>query len=90
VRSSVWICDFSSTPRTIAGADGSRDTPTRSRTLASSSGSLENPKASVCQGLPSCSAHPRATVLWLIPSWSASSRLDQWVTPSASVRSCGS
>jgi hypothetical protein len=59
-------------------ADGSRDNPTTSRTLASSPGSVENPKASVCQGLTWCSAHTRATVLWLIPSWSASSRRDQW------------
>ena len=68
MRSSAWICDFSSTHSTIACADGSRDNPTTSRTLASSSGSVENLKASVCQGLPSCSAHPRATVLWLIPA----------------------
>jgi hypothetical protein len=49
-----------STHSTIACADGSRDNPTTSRTLASSSGSLEDLKASVCQGLPSCSAHTRA------------------------------
>jgi hypothetical protein len=66
--SSAWICDLSSTPSTIACADGSRDNPTTSRTLASSSGSLKNLKASVCQGLTSCSAHTRATVLWLIPA----------------------
>jgi hypothetical protein len=53
--------------------------------VASSSGSLENLKVSVCQGLTSCSAHTRATVLWLIPSWSTSRRLDQWVTTDASV-----
>jgi len=89
-RQRAPVRPYSSPHSTIACADGSRDNPTTSRTLASSSGSVENLKASVCQGLPSCLAHPRATVLWLIPSWSASSRRDQWVTPSASVRSCGS
>jgi hypothetical protein len=47
----------------------------------SSSGSVENLNVSVCQGLRSCSAHTRATVLWLTPSSAASSREDQWVTP---------
>jgi hypothetical protein len=59
VCSSAWICDFSSPHSTIACADGSRYNPTTSRTLVSSSGSLENLKASVCQGLTSCSAHTR-------------------------------
>jgi hypothetical protein len=49
VRSSIWICDLWSTHSTIACADGSRDNPTTSRTLASSSGSLENPEG---LGLP--------------------------------------
>jgi hypothetical protein len=35
--------------------------------------------------LTSCSAHTRATVLWLIPGWSASSRIDQWVTTDTSL-----
>jgi hypothetical protein len=45
VRSSAWICDFSSTHSTIACADDSGHNPTTSRTLASSSRSLENLKA---------------------------------------------
>ena len=81
VRSSAWIWDFSSTQTTIAYAGGSRYSPTTSRTLASSSGSVENLNVSVRHGRISCSAHTRATVLWLIPSWSANSREDQWVTP---------
>jgi hypothetical protein len=47
---------------------------------------VENLNVSVCQGLRSWSAHTRATVLWLMPSSAASSRLDQWVTPSASYK----
>jgi Putative transposase of IS4/5 family (DUF4096) len=38
----------------------------------------------LCHGRMSCSAQTRATVLWLMPSSLASSREDQWVTPSAS------
>jgi hypothetical protein len=81
VRSSAWICDFSSTHSRIACAGGFRESPTTSRTLTSSSGSVENLNVWICQGLRSCSAHARATVLWLIPSSVARSRLDQWVTP---------
>jgi hypothetical protein len=44
---------------TIACADGSRDNPTTSRTLVSSSGSVENPEGLGLPGLPSCSAHTR-------------------------------
>jgi hypothetical protein len=36
---------------------------------------------SVCHGLTSCSAHTRATVLWLTPSSAAGSREDQCATP---------
>ena len=84
VRSSAWIWDFSSTQSTIACAGGSRYSPTTSRTSASNSGSVENLNVSICQGLTSCSAQTRATVLWLSPSSVASSREDQWVTPRCS------
>jgi hypothetical protein len=83
VRSNAWIWLFSSTHTTIACSGGSRYNPTTSRTLASNSGSVENLNVSVCHGLTSCSAHTLATVLWLTPSSVASSREDQWVTPSA-------
>ena len=35
-------------------------------------------------GLEVVLGHTRAMVLWLIPSWSAHSRIDQWVTPRCS------
>jgi hypothetical protein len=63
---------------------GSRYSPTTSRTRASSWGSVENLKVSVCQGLTSCSAQTLATVLWPMSSSAASSREDQWVTPRCS------
>jgi transposase len=42
VRSRAWTWDFSSTDSTIAFSGGLRYSPTTSRTLASSSGSVEN------------------------------------------------
>jgi hypothetical protein len=63
VRSSAWIWDFWSTRNSIACAGGSRYSPTTSWTRASSWGSVENLKVSVCQGLTSCSAQqPRGPV----------------------------
>src|SRR5918994_5979383 len=67
-----------------ARSGGSRYSPTTSRTRASSCGSVENLKVSVCQGLTSGSAQTLATVLWLSPSSVASSREDQWGTPRCS------
>jgi hypothetical protein len=81
---SAWIWLFSSTQTTMARSGGCRYRPTTSRTLASSCGSVENLKVSSRHGLRSYSAHTRATVLWLTPSWSASSRDDQCVTPRCS------
>ena len=68
VRSSAWIWDFSSTHSTTAFSGGSRYSPTTSRTLASSSGSVENLNVSARHG---CRPHLRqilATVTLLIPS----------------------
>jgi hypothetical protein len=82
VRSKAWTCDFSSTESTIAFSGGCRYRSTTSLTLASSCGSVENLNVSVRQG---CRPHLRQILLtqtWEIPSWSAISRLDQWVTPS--------
>jgi hypothetical protein len=42
VRSSAWICDFSSTHNTTALSGGAKYSPTTSVTLATSSGSVEN------------------------------------------------
>ena len=52
-----------------------------STTLASSSGSVENLNVSAFHGLTPYSFQIAATVEWSIPSRSASSRLDQCVTP---------
>jgi hypothetical protein len=56
VRSSAWICDFSSTQH-----DRMRRRlqvqPDHVADSGLSSGSLEDLKVSVCQGLTSCSAH---------------------------------
>ena len=51
-------------------------------TLASSSGSVENLNVSAFHGLTPYSFQIAATVECSIPSWSASSRDDQCVTPS--------
>ena len=51
VRSSAWIWLFSSTHSTIACSGGFRYKPTTSRTLPSSSGSVENLNVSVRHGL---------------------------------------
>jgi hypothetical protein len=50
-------------------------------TLASSSGSVENLKVSAFHGFTPYRFHAAATVTWLVPSRSASSRDDQCVTP---------
>ncbi len=82
MRLSAWIWDFSSTHNTIAFSGGFRYRPTTSRTLASSSGSVENLKVSRRHGLTPYLRQARATVASPIPKWLPSSRDDQWVTPS--------
>ena len=67
---------------TTALAGGSRYSPTTSRILASSSGSVENLNVSLFQGLRPQRRQIRATVAKLTPRWSASKRDDQCVTPS--------
>src|SRR6266508_3949793 len=42
VRSSAWICDFSSTHSTSAACGGSRYNPTTSRTLSMNCGSVDS------------------------------------------------
>src|SRR5680860_1119672 len=88
VRSSACTWDFSSMHTTTAFSGGLRYRPTTSRTLASSSGSVENLKVSTRHG---CSFHLRqirATVAKEMPSCAASSRLDQCVTPSSGGGGC--
>ena len=80
VRSSAWICDFSSTHNTTAFSGGFRYNPMMSRTLASSSGSVENLNVCRRQGWTPYRRQARATVASPIPSCRASSRVDQWVT----------
>ena len=84
VRSNAWTCDFSSTQSTTALSGGFRYNPTTSRTLASSSGSVENLNVSAFHG---CSPHRRQILpiqTCEIPSSAPSSRDDQCVTPSRS------
>src|SRR5205814_126543 len=51
VRSSAWICDFSSTASTIAPSGGARYSPTMSRTLSMNSGSVDSFQLSTRCGL---------------------------------------
>ena len=73
---------FSSRQSTTAFSGGCRYSPTTSRTLASSSGSVENLNVSTRQGCSFQSRQIRATMAKPTPSSAASSRLDQCVTPS--------
>ena len=56
VRSSAWICDFSSTHSTSAWSGGLRYRPTMSRTLSTNRGSADSLKVSLRCG---CSANAR-------------------------------
>ena len=69
---------------TTAFSGGSRYSPTTSRTLASSCGSVENLNVSTRHGCRPQLRQIRETVANPMPSSAASSRLDQWVTPSRS------
>jgi len=81
VRSSAWIWLFSSTHSTTAFSGGARYRPTTSRTLASSSGSVENLNVSRRHGCTWYRRQARATVASPTPRRPASSRVDQCVTP---------
>jgi hypothetical protein len=84
VRSNAWIWLFSSIESTTALSGGFKYNPTTSRILVSNWGSVENLNVSRRHG---CSPHLRQILLTHtceMPSWSASSRLDQCVTPSFS------
>ncbi|SQE00910.1 hypothetical protein FMEAI12_7420002 [Parafrankia sp. Ea1.12] len=82
VRSSAWICGFSSTEKTAAFRGGSRYRPTTSRTFSIRNGSVDTLKSSTSQGLRPKARQTRCTLLGEIPTRFASSRLDQWVAPS--------
>ena len=84
VRSSAWICDFSSIQTTTALSGGFKYNPTTSRTLASNSGSVENLNVSRRHGCRFHSRQIRATDANEIPKCLPSSRADQCVTPNAS------
>ncbi len=81
VGSSAWIWDFSSTLTTTALCGGFRYSPTTSRILASSSGSVENLNVCVRHGCTFHFRQIRATVANDIPSSAPSRRADQCVTP---------
>ena len=82
VRSSAWICGFSSTANTAAFAGGARYRPITSRILSISSGSGEILKSSVRQGCSPNACQIRSTLAGEMPTRLASSRFDQWVAPS--------
>jgi hypothetical protein len=77
VRSRAWIWDFSSIESTTAFSGGSIYRPTTSRTFASSCGPVENLKLSRRHGCRPHLRQIRATHTFEMPSWAASSRLDQ-------------
>src|ERR1019366_7188097 len=81
VRSSAWICDFSSTHSTTAFSGGAKYNPTTSMTLATSSGSVENLNVSTRHGVAPYSRQALATVAFPIPRCRASNLEDQCVTP---------
>ena len=81
-RFSAWTWDFSSTHSTTALPGGFRYNPTTSRTLASSSESVENLNVSCRHGLMWYLRQARATVASPRPSCLPSNRDDQCVTPS--------
>jgi hypothetical protein len=82
VRSSAWICGFSSTENTAAFAGGARYRPATSRILSISSGSGEILKLSVRHGCSPNARQIRSALVGEIPTRRASSRFDQCVPPS--------
>ena len=62
MRSSAWICDFSSTHKTSARSGGAMYSPTTSRTFATKSGSVESLKVSTRCGCRPNARQIRCTV----------------------------
>ncbi|MNT22481.1 hypothetical protein D3C72_1578640 [compost metagenome] len=79
VRSSAWICVFSSTESTSALSGGFRYSPTTSTTLSAKCGSLLILKVFSRWGLRSAAAHTWATCQTVTPAYLAISRRLQWV-----------
>jgi hypothetical protein len=71
VRSSAWICDFSSTESTMAWAGGSTYSPTMARSFSAKRGSLESLKARTRCGCKPCARQIRCTELGLMPTAAA-------------------
>ena len=67
VRSSAWICDFSSTHSTSARSGGFRYSPTMSRTFSMNSGSFDSLKVSVRCGWRPNARQMRLMALWVRP-----------------------
>ena len=82
MRSSAWICGFSSTLNTTAFRGGFRYRPTTSRILSVRSGSGEILNVSVRQGCRPKARQICCTLVAEMPTLRASSRLDQCVEPS--------
>ena len=87
VRSSAWICDFSSIQTTTALSGGFKYNPTTSRTLASNSGSVENLNLSRRHGCRFHSRQIRATEANEIPKCLPSSRANRVCDPQRLGRS---
>src|SRR5215472_999666 len=87
VRSSAWICDFSSTDSTRLWAGGSRYRPTTSRSLAANAGSCDSLKRRTRCGCRPCAAQMRCTERSEIPLAAAIARPVQCVaSPGGSAR----
>jgi hypothetical protein len=81
VRSSAWICDFSSTHKTRAFSGGARYNPTTSRTLSMNWGSVDSFHVCTMWGLRPNARQIRETADWDMPADLAIDRVDQWVSP---------
>ena len=68
VRSSAWICGFSSTLKTVAFAGGARYRPTTSRILSISSGSGETLNVSARHGCSPNARQMRCTLVGEMPT----------------------
>jgi hypothetical protein len=80
VRSSAWICDFSSTHNTSAASGGSRYNLTTSRTLSMNCGSVDSFQVCCRCGLRPNARQIREIAVWLIPVARAIDRVDQCVS----------
>ena len=79
VRSSAWICDFSSTDSTTAWAGGSTYKPTMSVSFSAKAGSLESLKCRQRCGLRPWAFQIACTVDAAMPATFAIARNVQWV-----------